>query len=273
MKKPIRYVMYVVILIICITSICIAIFNMETKLGKTENIVVGEEEDVEEISTLEKFKRLFDNNVHNMDSADKLVKKIDNQKPIVYESDFSEKQEGKYSIDVHLPTININSEVTNKYNSATQNFANKVVKMKEQAQTLAYTIYETSFTGFVNNEILSVVILASLKQGDSAQRLFVETYNYNFATGKEVTISDIIENRGLDTTAINKKINSEIRKIQQSSESLVQTGYSVYKRNLQSEIYNIRNTSNFIQGPDGELYVIYAYGNTNNTSELDVVEI
>lgn len=277
MKKTIRYIMYAVILIICATSIFVAIYSLEAKNGQLENTVIGENDEgktEEQISTTEKFKQLFNNNVSNLESINKDIKKINADKPIVYEEGFSEEQNGKYSIAVHLPIININSQITNGYNTATsQNFATKVGMIKSAQQVSDFTIYETSYTGFVNNDILSIAIMASLKQGNNAQRIIVQTYNYNLSTGKEVKINDIIQNRGLDTTAVNKKINSEIRKAQETAESVSQTGYDVYKRNLDNEMYNISNVNSFIQGPDGELYIIYAYGNTNNTSEIDVIQI
>ena len=275
MSKPIRYIMYAVILIICATSIVVAVYSMENKVGKQENTVIGEEGDEnEEKSTLEKFKGFFNNTITNIEAIENLVPKIDPSKPAVFEAGFSENQNGKYSIDVHLPSININTDVGNQFNNATnQNFSSRVGSLISEQKATEFTVYETSYTGFVNDGILSVAIMGSIKQGDNAQRIILATYNYNVATGQEVKIGDIIQNRGLDTTAVNKKINNEIRKIQEESESLAQTGYEVYKRKIEDEMYNISNTTTFIQGPDGELYLIYAYGNTNNTSEIDVVEI
>ena len=37
--------------------------------------------------------------------------------------------------------------------------------------------------------------------------------------------------------------------------------------------YDVKNVKTFMQGPDGELYIIYPYGNTSNTSEIDVIKI
>ena len=54
---------------------------------------------------------------------------------------------------------------------------------------------------------------------------------------------------------------------------MAESGYQVYKRILDNEIYKIQNIKNFIQGPNGELYIIFAYGNNNYTSEMDIVEI
>ena len=96
---------------------------------------------------------------------------------------------------------------------------------------------------------------------------------YTTTTNTEVTINDIINNRGLDTTAVNKQIHSVITAAQSNSEALSSSGYNVYTRDLQSDIYNVTNVQTFMQGPNGELYIIYDYGNTENTSEMDIIKI
>ena len=146
--------------------------------------------------------------------------------------------------------------------------------MSTQTEML-YTIYETSFAAFLNNNVLSVAIMGSIKEGTNAQRVIIKTYNFNIVTGEEVKIGDILskENRDIDTTAVNKKINAEVKKAAEEAESVSQTGYEVFKRNVEDTMYNVANVTNFIQGPQGELYIIYAYGNTNNTYEMDVIEV
>ena len=38
-----------------------------------------------------------------------------------------------------------------------------------------------------------------------------------------------------------------------------------------SDIYTVANSENFFLGENGKLYIIYAYGNQNFTSEMDIV--
>ena len=38
-------------------------------------------------------------------------------------------------------------------------------------------------------------------------------------------------------------------------------------------MYKLENTNNYIIGENGLLYIIYAYGNNNYTSEVDIVII
>ena len=54
---------------------------------------------------------------------------------------------------------------------------------------------------------------------------------------------------------------------------MAESGYTVYQRDVNDEMYQIDNITNFIEGPNGELYIIFAYGNNNYTSEMDIIEI
>ena len=54
---------------------------------------------------------------------------------------------------------------------------------------------------------------------------------------------------------------------------MIESGYEVYQRNMQSDEYDVTNVKTFFQGPNGELYIVYAYGNTKDTSEMDVIII
>jgi len=279
MNKTVRYLMYVVITIICILSIIVGVSTLETRNARINNETLSknlvEPEEIEE-STTEKFKKLFTNQFEDPKVNGLTIQKMDDSKPIVYEESQTIKQDGKYSIDAHLPVINLTSEIAKKCNNETvQNFASKVSALMSTQTEMLYTIYETSFAAFLNNNVLSVAIMGSIKEGTNAQRVIIKTYNFNIVTGEEVKIGDILskENRDIDTTAVNKKINAEVKKAAEEAESVSQTGYEVFKRNVEDTMYNVANVTNFIQGPQGELYIIYAYGNTNNTYEMDVIEV
>jgi hypothetical protein len=36
-------------------------------------------------------------------------------------------------------------------------------------------------------------------------------------------------------------------------------------------MFRVENTENFFLGVSGHLFIVYAYGNDNNTNELDVI--
>lgn len=48
-------------------------------------------------------------------------------------------------------------------------------------------------------------------------------------------------------------------------------GYKVYLRDSNSDIYKLDNITEYFIGEDNVIYVIFAYGNQNNTSEMDIV--
>ena len=56
-----------------------------------------------------------------------------------------------------------------------------------------------------------------------------------------------------------------------NSKKLSDLGYSVYERDTESAMYTVENTGVFFLGKNNSLYIIYPYGNTNNTSEIDII--
>ena len=55
-----------------------------------------------------------------------------------------------------------------------------------------YTIYNVEYVAYLNENILSLVIKSTLKEGDSAQRIIVQTYNYDIETGKKLTLNEVL---------------------------------------------------------------------------------
>ena len=92
-------------------------------------------------------------------------------------------------------------------------------------------------------------------------------------TDSDVAITDILNARGLDSNAVNKKIKLVVQEAADEARSVQSTGYNIYERDLSNSMYDVKNVTNFIQGPSGELYIIYAYGNVAFTSEMDIIEI
>ena len=113
----------------------------------------------------------------------------------------------------------------------------------------------------------------TIKEGDSAQRIIVQSYNYNLETKQDVVITDILRERGLDEKIVENRIKTIVKKSAEDAKSMQNTGYNVYERDIESDIYEISKINNYIQGPDGELYIIFAYGNSAFTSEMDIIQI
>ena len=133
-------------------------------------------------------------------------------------------------------------------------------------------IYSIDYAAYINGDILSVIIKSSLKQGNNPQRIIVQTYNYNIKTKEKVTLSNIIEQKNIDEQKLKSKIDRALQTVKREEEILTQSGYSVYVRDLNSDVYKLENITNFFLDNDEKLYIIFAYGNQNFTSELDIVK-
>ena len=113
--------------------------------------------------------------------------------------------------------------------------------------------------------------MCKYKNGTNPQRRIVQTYNYDIENDKLLDIEEIIAYKNLNKDDIQNKVQQEINKVNSQMKSITQQGYNVYIRDENSEIYKIDNTPNFFLGKNNYLYLVYAYGNNNHTSEMDLV--
>lgn len=214
---------------------------------------------------------LFTNEIISNDYDETNLQKRDASKGIVYSAYDIQKQEGNYELDVHLPVININDSVATDFNKMTQSiFANKASDILNNKYT-EKVIYSVDYISYVNDNILSLVIKSTLKQGNNPQRVIIQAYNYNLETGEKVQLVDVLAKRNIIQSDCQNKIHEIVTKAQEEAQVLVQSGYTVYNRNLSDSMYQISNISTFFLGKNEELYIIFAYGNQNFTSEMDVV--
>ena len=270
-KRRVRYVCYILITIFCIFAVFTGVYSQFFKKEAEDNTNYGGNSFSNSVSYAEvkdSFKNLFSNNFLDNGYDDSEITKTDKDKPLIYTSiSLDEESDGKYDINVSLPVVNIQGV---SYNSITQNnFVNKLNDIIDNAQV--YTICDMNYTAYINDDILSVAIMASIKEGDSAQRIIIQTYNYNLKTGQDVSINDILQIKELNLKDVDSRIKTIVRKVAEDSESMHSTGYNVFERDTESEIYNVENIDCFILGPQGELYIIFAYGNDSFTSEMDII--
>lgn len=214
---------------------------------------------------------LFTNEIISNDYDETNLQKRDASKGIVYSAYDIQKQEGNYELDVHLPVINIKDSVATDFNKMTQSiFVNKASDILNNKYT-EKVIYSVDYISYVNDNILSLVIKSTLKQGNNPQRVIIQAYNYNLETGEKVQLVDVLAKRNIIQSDCQNKIHEIVTKAQEEAQVLVQSGYTVYNRNLSDSMYQISNISTFFLGKNEELYIIFAYGNQNFTSEMDVV--
>ena len=165
---------------------------------------------------------------------------------------------------------NTNNATNNESSNSTTNETNTIT-----IDTTANTrvLYDVSYQAYINGEILSVIIKSSLKEGNNPQRVMVQTYNYNLATKQSIELTDIMQPYGLTEDEINTKIKQVTEEAVSQEDALSSAGYETYKRDLASPIYQIENIHTFFLGSNGDLYIIFAYGNNNYTSEMDIIKM
>ena len=214
------------------------------------------------------FDTLFQNQLENNSSCE--VKKIDKNKDIVYTNyENTDKSANNYEMNVNLPYINIKNQSVQDYNENIKNIfqakAEEVLK-----STNSNVIYTVKYEAYIENNILSLIIYSDLKQDASAQRIIIQTFNFNLETNKELTLEDIIKIYELDEKTVQDKIDNEIKNEEKKAEDLKALGYNVFTRDTKSDMYKIKNATEFFVH-NNNLYIIYAYGNDKLTSERDIV--
>ena len=277
MKNP--KMLYILIGALCFLAIVAGIYAQFFVKDEDKNNVIiptGNQTPTEETGekTQEEIKAQFTSiftNVLNTGNYDtSTISKIDTSKDIVYSAYDITENNDNYEVNIHLPVINISGEVPVGFNNITQTvFADKASEvLSNKGEKI---IYQVNYVAYINGDILSLAINSTLKEGSNPQRIMVQTYNYNLATGEKVKIEDILSQKNLVQSEVQNKITDTVTRAKEEAEILVQSGYSVYSRDLGSDIYKLTNISNYLLGANGELYIIFAYGNQNHTSEMDII--
>lgn len=271
-----RKLIFILIGIICIISIVFALysqFSSDSKVNKTETISQSNKEEIDEYELINNFNSIFSNTIDYQKNNISNIKRKDFNKGLVYTSyDFSEQSSNKYTINAKIPEININHNNISVINNNIESiFKNQISTIIANSKDYNNQLYDVEYMAYINSNILSLVIKANLKAENYAQRIIVKTYNYNLSTNEELKLEDILSLKGVSNLYAKKKIKETITKSNISSQALKDLGYSAFIRDLDSNIYNIENTSTFFIGENGVLYVLYPYGNSNLTSEMDII--
>lgn len=217
------------------------------------------------------FNSSFSNSVRKAFGEGEDIIKIDASKDIVYtryKVDIYSKN--NYDININIPEININSEVAKSINEEINNtFGKKTNSVVQSKNTMS--IYNLDYVAYLNDDILSLVIKATLKEEDYAQRVIIKTYNYNVKTNQIVKLGNLITKKGIDANKVYDAVLKEIKEEITKNEAFAELGYEVYKRNVNDKMYLPENTDTFFMDLNDNLYLIYAYGNKNFTSEMDII--
>ncbi len=268
-----RHIVYIIMIVICVVAIGIGVymqFFKDEKLG----IIFGitKEQDDQEIKELqEKFLNIFTNDVEIINDYSGNVQKIKEEGDIVILAFNKQEQKEKYIMDVNIPYFNIKTENALNLNQKIKNVFKDKSESVATSTSDANIIYNVKYKAYLNKNILSLVILSELKEGDNNQRIIVMTYNYNLENDSEVAINDIIIDKNIDTRQANEYIKNTVDNSQGENLKLRELGYPIDVRDSSSEEYKIENAKHFFLGTKGYLYVIYPYGNRDYTSEMDLV--
>lgn len=270
-----RKLVFILIGIICVISIIFALYSQFYYSKPNNNNVqkITETGKINDNDLINNFENIFLNKINYQNNNISNNNKKDYNKDLIYTSyEITEQFPNKYSINAKIPAINLNySNINSINNDIDSTFKNKISDIIAGSKNSENQLYDVEYMGYVNSNILSLVIKATLKSGNNAQRVMVKTYNYNLTSNEELKLGQVLALKGVSKTFAKKKINETITKANVSSQSLKDLGYSVFIRDLNSNIYNIENTSTFFIGENGVLYVLYPYGNSNLTSEMDII--
>lgn len=265
-----RKVFVISIIVICILCINLAVYLKIVE--KDNNKEKREEIIIDTVALTENFENIFDNEIDYQNNILTSANKKDVTKELVYTTyTKKEKQDGRYDINANIPYININNNKIENMNKEIEDiFYNKVNDILLDTENNE-TIYNVKYKAYVNDNILSLVISSELKEGNNSQRLIIKTYNYNISSNEVLDINQILNYRMLNAKTVQNKINEAIKESVQTSSAYQELGYNKYIRDLNDEMYKVENTKVFFLGEGKSLYILYPYGNSNYTRELDLV--
>lgn len=270
-KKTIT--IYIIALIVCILAIVVVIAiqvlgdNIVNNMFGINKLVKKTEQEENELKA--SFETIFDNQIEEKGNYAKL--KIDGDQKIVFTNYNKEEKTDKHEIDVNLPYINIKNSEVQKFN---QEISDTFEKKAEEIinDNDRNTIYTVKYKASIENGILSLILYSDLKQGSVAQRIIIQTFNFNLEEDKELTLEEVLKIYDLNKNEVQNKINEDIKEEQKKSKDLIDLGYDVFSRDLNSKIYKIENIENYFIY-NNNLYIIFAYGNEEITSEMDLIVI
>lgn len=261
-----RIIAIIFIIFICSIAIAAGVYAQITdRTTIKKNIEVESKDNFLELRN--NFNEIFTNAINKESTANTNY----NYDELIYcEYDFNESENGKYDIKAKIPQIKLGNTTIKNINKEIYNtFCKKIVDIVRNSNE--HVTYNVDYVAYVNGNIISLVIKCNYKDGANPQRTILQTYNYDLENNKLLTINDILEYKKLDSKDVQDKITKEIENTNIKNKTISDQGYNIYIRDENDEIYKVENTPNFFLGKNNYLYLVYAYGNTNYTSEIDLI--
>jgi len=266
-----KYKIAIIITIILICSIAIA-YGVGTQITK-ENIEELEKEESQ--NNYEELRNDFQDIFTNSINKEPTAKLNINYDELLYcKYNINKKEDEKYNINAKIPQFKEESEILQKTNEEIFDiFAREVGEISNN--TSGNIVYNVDYVAYVNNNIVSLVIMCKYKKGSNPQRIIVQTYNYDIENDKMLDIEEIVAYKNLDKENVQKKIQeeiqAEIKEENKQMQNIKDQGYNLYVRDEKAEMYNVDKTPNFFLGKNNYLYLVYSYGNNEYTSKIDLV--
>lgn len=263
-RKNKMLIIIISILLVCSIAIAFGVYAQITNTGTTKAKKQENEIDYEELEN--SFKDIFTNSINKQANVNSSY----NYEEILYCAYNIEEKSDNYNIKAKLPLFKLEGDVISNVNKEIfDTFGRKIIDIINNSS--AYTTYNLDYVAYVNQSIISLVIKCNYKDGTNPQRTIVQTYNYDIEQNKLLTLQDILDYKKLSKEEVQNKIDNQIKDINKQMQNISEQGYNVYVRNEKDTMYKIDNTANYFLGKDNSLYLVYAYGNNNFTSEIDLV--
>lgn len=273
---PKKYLFFVVLILVCIVALCLGIYaQFFYKYSDTDvlmlGINIGSKKTAEEIDILKSnFNNLFTNSII-INSENVRTDKMEPSKELVYTGyNFADEDENYYTVNAQIPILNINHQKAKAINadikSEFYDKANSVMRKKD-----GKTIYTVTYASFVNGNVLSIAVKSSLKEEGSPEKVTVKTYNYSIADNEMVTLSDLIREKETTTDVVQIAITNDVKKAYTNAKIIADQYGTLYERDLSSDMYKVENAKTYFLTQDGYVYIVYAYGNSDYTNEMDII--
>lgn len=272
-----KFVFFIVIAMLCIMAISIGIYTQYFyKYAETDPLMIGintsSEKTAEELQLLEaNFNALFTNSLKVNSENVNVTSKLDEGKDLLYTGyKLQNEDENYFSVNAVIPLLNINTEKAKEINKAIKaefhDKANTVMRQQE-----VYTVYNVSYVAYINNDILSVAIKSSLREGNKSEKVSIKTFCYSLSAERQITLKELVELKEQTVESVQSKIDSEIKTAYNNAKIIAVEYGNLYERDLNSDMYKVENAVTYFLTDDGYVYILYPYGNTDYTNEMDMV--
>lgn len=266
-------IIYTICIIVCVVALTVAVTvqvlgeDVANNVFHANKLQIASEE--EQVKLRSDFENMFDNKFSGQIEG---MQKKYNDKNFVFTSYQNEDTVAdSYNLNVHIPNFNIVDDELEKLNNRISTEYKQQVNqiLNNKGNVIVYSI---EYTSYVEDDILVLIIRSNLKENNNAQKQMIYTYNYDLKNRKIVNFEDIIDKLNYNKNDVQNAIYDYIQIQENNSMSLKNLGYGIYVRNSKDDLYKIENIKQFFV-QNGKLYILYPYGNSLATSEMDIVII